>query len=159
MQITSRKGFTLVELLIVVAIIGILASVVIVGLAPTQRSGRDARRISDIRQVQTALELYYAKCGYYPGTTQAAAACGAFSQLTNDWGEMASALIGSGIGVTNIPNDPLAGKSYGYSSTPDGKGYALRAVLENPSYGTLAADSDGTVLSLDCADPAYCVRQ
>ncbi len=51
----ERKGFTLIEILIVVAIIAILASVVLVGLAPTQREGRDARRISDLAQVQNGL--------------------------------------------------------------------------------------------------------
>ena len=43
-----RKGFTLIEILVVVAIISILASVVLVGLGPTRKIGRDARRISDL---------------------------------------------------------------------------------------------------------------
>ena len=66
MQKKSQQGFTLIEILIVVAIIAILASVVLVGLGPTQAQGRDARRISDLREVQTGLELYYNKNGVYP---------------------------------------------------------------------------------------------
>ena len=57
----------MIEILIVVAIIGILASVVLVGLGPTQQSGRDARRLSDLHEVQNAIELYYQKYGIYPG--------------------------------------------------------------------------------------------
>ena len=74
--ITSVRGFTLVEILIVVGIIGLLASVVLSGLGSTRARGRDARRIADIRQAQQALELYYAKCQVYPGVTGAGAAVG-----------------------------------------------------------------------------------
>ena len=73
MMTNQRKGFTLIEILIVVAIIAILASVVLVGLGPTQQAGRDARRISDLHEVQNGLELYYNKCGYYPGTSSSLA--------------------------------------------------------------------------------------
>ena len=62
----TRKGFTLIEILIVVAIIAILASVVLVGLGPTQQAGRDARRISDLSEIQNGLELYYNAKGQYP---------------------------------------------------------------------------------------------
>ena len=69
----GRQGFTLIEILIAVAIISILASVVLVGLGPTQQSGRDARRLSDLHEIQTSLELFYNKCGYYPGSLNAGA--------------------------------------------------------------------------------------
>ena len=78
----QRQGFTLIEILIVVAIIAILASVVLVGLGPTQQAGRDARRLSDIREAQNALELFYNKCGYYPETITAAGACALANSAT-----------------------------------------------------------------------------
>ncbi len=56
---SSRRGFTLIELLVVIAIIGILASIVLASLSGAKARGRDAKRVSDIKQLQLALELYY----------------------------------------------------------------------------------------------------
>ena len=61
-------GFTLVELLIVIAIIGILASIVLVSLSSARTKARDTKRIQEISQIQSALELYYAQYGYYPNS-------------------------------------------------------------------------------------------
>jgi len=61
-----QKGFTLVELLVVIAIIGLLSTLAVVSLGSARSKARDARRISDIRQIQTALELYFASNGAYP---------------------------------------------------------------------------------------------
>ncbi|HEU0085496.1 MAG TPA: prepilin-type N-terminal cleavage/methylation domain-containing protein [Candidatus Paceibacterota bacterium] len=62
----NKKGFTLIELLVVVAIIGILSSVVLVSLNSARSKSRDAKRQSDIRQIQSALEMYYLDNGSYP---------------------------------------------------------------------------------------------
>lgn len=64
----NKKGFTLVELLVVVAIIGILAAISVVALNTARARARDSRRVADVRQIQTALELYYNDMGTYPGT-------------------------------------------------------------------------------------------
>ena len=60
------KGFTLIELLVVIAIIGILSTLSVVALNSARARARDAKRISDIRQLQTALEMYYSASGSYP---------------------------------------------------------------------------------------------
>src|SRR5581483_8913995 len=100
----EQKGFTLIEILIVVAIIAILASVVLVGLGPTQQAGRDARRLSDLREVQNGLELYFAKCGYYPGPA-VAGSCGSTSwSAVSTWAALTASLQGSTIGVNSVPS-------------------------------------------------------
>ncbi len=67
---TSRKpsgaGFTLIELLVVIAIIGMLSSVVLASLNGARSKARDARRIADLQQIRTALELYYSAHNTYP---------------------------------------------------------------------------------------------
>ena len=62
----NKKGFTLIELLVVIAIIGILATIVLVSLNTARQKARDARRISDLRQVQLALQMYYDSNSAYP---------------------------------------------------------------------------------------------
>lgn len=62
----TKKGFTLIELLVVIAIIGLLATLAVVALNNARAKARDARRISDIKQIQTALEMYYNDASAYP---------------------------------------------------------------------------------------------
>lgn len=131
----KQKGFTLIELLIVIAVIGILASVVLVGLGPIQKQGRDARRISDLKQIQNGLELYYGKNGAYPSS--------------NSWSQLKTDLIGAEIGVSNIPDDPSSpARNYIYLPKNNGASYCLGAQLEdlnNPNWKR----------SVGC-DPSYC---
>jgi prepilin-type N-terminal cleavage/methylation domain-containing protein len=67
---TNQKGFTLVELLVVVAIIGLLSTLSIVALNSARVKARDASRVAAIKQWQTALELYYSDNGGYPNGVQ-----------------------------------------------------------------------------------------
>jgi type II secretion system protein G len=64
----KKSGFTIVELLIVVVVIGILAAIVIVAYNGVQARARDARRLADIQTVNKALQLYYIDNGSYPIT-------------------------------------------------------------------------------------------
>ena len=66
MKTSPRAGFTLIELLVVIAIIGLLSSVVFAATQAARARAYDARRISDIKQVKTALELYYSANEQYP---------------------------------------------------------------------------------------------
>lgn len=163
--VSSKKGFTLIEMLIVIAIIGVLASVVLIGLGPVQRRGRDARRISDLREAQNALELYFSKCSYYPGSSQSGDTCSARTGSPSDWAGLRTAITESNLGVNQIPNDPSVGRSYVYAS--DGAGYILGAVLEdsgNPALrddfsGSIPAGYSGAPAGFDCNAPsAYCIR-
>lgn len=62
----KQRGFTLIELLVVIAIIGLLSTLAVVALNNARLKSRDAKRVSDIKQIQTALELYYNDANAYP---------------------------------------------------------------------------------------------
>lgn len=67
---SSRSGFTLVELIIVMAIIGILAGVVLVNVGPRREHAMQTRALSDIKEMDATLEMYHADNGVYPSTQQ-----------------------------------------------------------------------------------------
>lgn len=62
----KSKGFTIVELLIVIVVIGILATLVIVTFTGIQQKARDSKRKTDINALDSHVEAYYASNGYYP---------------------------------------------------------------------------------------------
>ncbi len=64
----NKKGFTLIELLVVIAIIGLLSTLAVVALGSARVKARDSKRLSDLKQLQTALELYYTDKNQYPST-------------------------------------------------------------------------------------------
>jgi prepilin-type N-terminal cleavage/methylation domain-containing protein len=160
-----REGFTLIEMLIVIAIIGILASIVLVGLGPIQRQGRDTRRQGDLRQVQTALELYFNRCSHYPGGANCEPATGG----AVSWDTLSDTLTSAGIGVSQIPNDPssnggeIANRNYRYATDSNGTTYVLQAVLEddnNPGLRDSLTNDDlpaGITISCDSTEGEYCL--
>ncbi|MDD4412610.1 MAG: DUF1566 domain-containing protein [Patescibacteria group bacterium] len=116
----ANKGFTLIEVLVVIVIIGILATLVTVALGATKVNARDAKRISDIKQMQTALELYYNEESTYPPTSALA---------------VGQALVGTQSGKTfmgKIPAGPNIGETYTYTQINGGTSYILGYVLEKP---------------------------
>lgn len=148
-------GFTLIEMLIVIAVIAILAGVVLTGVSGFQASARDTRRIGDMRNVQTYLELYFNKCGHYP--VNGTGACGNVptSQGTLEWGQLVSALETV---TSQVPSDPLDGGSYRYAYGPNAVSYALQATLERDN-SVLRTNMDST-FGLTCNEEAkeYCVK-
>ena len=65
--IKKQKAFTLIELLVVIAIIGLLASVLMVSIGNARLKSREVKRLADIRQIRSALEMYVNDNGNYPG--------------------------------------------------------------------------------------------
>lgn len=115
-MLNEQKGFTLVEMLVVVAIIAILSSVFLVGLRGFRAQAYDTRRISDIQKIQSQLELFYNQQRRYPAT---------LSEL-------------SSVGGYTAPTDPVSRESYRYvpcSGGPSGyhQSYVIGATLDNKS--------------------------
>ncbi len=65
----NQAAFTLIELLVVIAIIGLLSTISIIALNQARSKARDARRVADMHQLQTAIEMYYDQYGDYPLVT------------------------------------------------------------------------------------------
>lgn len=127
-----KSGFTLVELLVVVSLIGVLSTLVIANLNSARERARDAERKSDLRNIQTALRLYYNDAGRYPAGTSTMTACGTgTSPSACSYG---SVWDRSGTTYMNIlPKDPLSPtQDYVYTYIDDDN-YVLRSCLENKS--------------------------
>jgi general secretion pathway protein G len=78
-----KKGFTFIELLVVVTIIMVLTTAGAVSYRQTNSSARDSRRKADLEQVRSALELCRAENGSYPASLGTSIVCGGVTYLTN----------------------------------------------------------------------------
>jgi len=79
---TSTKGFTLIELMVTMAIIALLSGILILSTNGARAKARDATRISDVGQLQLSLQLFYDRCSQYPSTLATTAANGCPSGIT-----------------------------------------------------------------------------
>lgn len=169
----KTAGFTLIELLVVIAIIGLLSSIVLVSLNSARAKARDARRITDFGQIQTALELFYDSYGRYPIT-------GGEPTWDGHWQDFSTCLeSGSGCGfvisgytsvMLKVPQDPLDNPATLSDSDPtyytgwEGRtdqNYILRTYLETNNQA-LSSDADGGWRSAGdggCNDPWYCIKK
>ncbi|MDP3995203.1 MAG: type II secretion system protein [bacterium] len=111
----NHRGFTLIELLVVISIIGILSTLAVVSLNNARVKARDAKRVSDIRQVQTALELYASDSNGYPAASDLTLGAGAGASLSKGGG-FASETSGT-IYMGQVPaNAEPGGADYKYTS-------------------------------------------
>lgn len=136
----AQVGFTLIELLVVISVIGLLASVVLVALNGANIKARDTKRKADIRQIRTALDLYYDENGNkYPqaGACAYGTNCYVYSTSGANWIPALSPYM------AKIPQDPKNNSSgpwadghYSYSYgnvSANGQAFDLTAQLENPT--------------------------
>jgi len=121
----SSKGFTLIELLVVIAIIGVLAAVVLVSTGSARVKSRDARRLGDMQQIKSGLDVHYNLASGYPDTATWDSAQNSLTQLTC-----------SGEATLKVPQDPLnlTDSSFDYVYTQGGNasiGCGASAVYSN----------------------------
>lgn len=119
----------MIELLVVIAIIGLLSSVVLASLNGARVKARNARRIADMKQMQTALELYYNDNNAYPAAT---------ASLAPSY-------------IAALPTDPGSGSAaYTYVKAASGNYYCLGAAIE----GSVVPVSTCNTTTLGASAPA-----
>ena len=124
-------GFTLVELLVVITIIGILAAIGLVSFRTSQLRTRDVQRKSNLRQIANALELYYSDYGTYPGASANGEilGCPSTTSAACSWGG-GPFTDGKTVYFQTLPKDP-SNANYIYRVDAAKLKYQLFAHLEN----------------------------
>jgi prepilin-type N-terminal cleavage/methylation domain-containing protein len=113
-QLKKNRAFTLIELVVVLAIMGILTSIVLASTSGAHANARDERRIADLKEIQIDLAQYYEFHGNYPAALS----------------DLSSFVLG---GAGGIPTDPLSNQSYFYAPITGGginASYCIGAELE-----------------------------
>lgn len=136
-QTIIQNGFTLVELLLVIAIMMILTVITVSQFTSAQRKARDAQRKADLGSVQRALEMYVTDHGLFPETDEVR------------WGEEFSDVEGT-VYMKVLPSEPFGESQYCYTVSVDQTAYGLFALLEN------CPDGSDTYSIPACSADTYC---
>lgn len=150
-MLKNKKGFTLIELLVVIAIIGLLSTLAVVSLNNARQKSRDAKRVADIKSIQTALELRYVDTENYP-TVASTLLIGndgsdgnAIDSSNGAAGDGFVTTCGSGetCYMGNVPEDP-SGSSTGCTSSSSATcAYAYTSTSSTGSACTSGTDCQG----------------
>lgn len=103
--INSRQGFTIVELLIVIVVVAVLATISVSAFSGTQQRARDTQRVQDMQAIVKALELYKIQTGNYPPASTVNTING-WEVSSKNPGQFLSALRTSGV-ISKVPVDPV----------------------------------------------------
>lgn len=145
-QIKSEKGFTLIELMIVVVIVGILATLLIPKIMERPEEARRIKAKADIKTIESALKLYKLDNGAYPSTEQGLEALitkPETSPVPNKWRE------GGYIEGKEVPKDPWGNPFYYTSPGTDGGEYNINSYGADGEPGGSGKDADISSAELD----------
>jgi type II secretion system protein G len=122
-----ERGFTIIELIVVIAIISLLASIVLTNVNGYMAKARDAKRMSDIDQISKALYMYYAQNSNMPANpTPGTEGCSNYNYAAY---QTVMQLLISGGFLSQIPTPPSGGWSQGYCYYNYGQGGAAGALV------------------------------
>ncbi len=161
----KMRGFTLIELILVMAIVGILAVVGIGAFTSATVKSRDTQRKNDLNQIAKALESFINDVGRYPlvdadgimtcpeydGSVLTEKSC--YGSLMADIGDSNSEVYTKAYYMVKIPTDPDKSRKYIYKKTDTG--YALYTALENAEDRDVVKDTDGSNTNWD-SDGGMC---
>ena len=142
-------GFTLVELLVVMSIIGVLVTLIAGGFRTAQMRGRDAARKSELKSVSNSLEIFLSDYGQFPSDSGGLIVACPYSEMTSTncaWGS-SEFTDGNTTYFRLLPSDPAASQNYYYRIVPGSSNqkFQLYAHIEN--------SNDQDCLDGDCANP------
>lgn len=171
---TQQKGFTLLELLIVIAILAVLATVAVLVINPVEylRQARDSQRMNDLAAVKGALDLYSsatsspslgacptvntaARCSFAGGASPFASpnalACGANTGIgvtgaATNWVDVNLASLAGGSPLPKLPADPTNNATYfyAYACNNTSSTYELDANFESVKFAGMETDDGGS---------------
>lgn len=140
----NQKGFTLIELLVVIAIIGLLSTLAVVALNNARQKSRDSKRVSDVKQMQTALELYYNDNNSYPAPVS-----NAVPSPLESGGTTYMAAIPSNPTPADSTDTNCGGTFYTYSQTNGNSSYEIAYCLGGTTGGIGAGHHYATPAGID----------
>lgn len=152
----SLAAFTILELLVAMAIISILIAMGLRVFGTVQEKARDNRRKQDLQSITKALEMYYNDLGRYPLSSTPDGfilGCGVDAQQGCAWGGVFRNNTNGTLYMGEIPQDPSVGTRYFYQAVDDGAGFYLFAHLENEEDREVALNTGGepsTFLNTSC---------
>ncbi len=133
----TKTGFTIIELLVVVAIIALIAATVIASMSTARAKSRDAKRIQNMQEINNALNLYHNQKNYYPNPYAA-------QQITGS-DPFSVELKSAGV-MPAVPADPLGGTTYLYKYTSaNGSTFDLNFCLETNTIKGYTADCNNHI--------------
>ena len=145
------RGFTLVEMLVVIALVGVIAAALIFGLNPLAQiqKSNDAHRKSDLASMQRALELYYQDNGNYPASSADFKLY--INASTKNWGDQWTPYM------STLPKDPIPTNTYMYYSPASGNGqtYYIYANLQRGKLDPGACNKGDACTSLTQGVPGF----
>lgn len=128
-ELNTKRGFTLMELLVAIAIVGILAGIGSIAFSSVQQRGRDAKRKEDLQSLKIALEAYHADNNQYspsPCTDPTFTSSDATQQPQQRWIDFLTPTY-----IKQLPVDPKPGFTYQLSVTKNCQNFILWAKLES----------------------------
>jgi prepilin-type N-terminal cleavage/methylation domain-containing protein len=151
----NHSAFTLIELLVVIAIIALLATFSVIALNSARAKARDAKRLADIKNISTALDMYYNENGVYPVSPTSSGIitnlCFSNIGITSTCGET--------VYIGDLPGDPIGDSEYSYMPTDDRLDYALTFTMEIGTAGYEAGDytatPDGIIATIRSSNWVY----
>lgn len=139
-SLKNFKAFTLIELLIVIAVIGILVAVILPNLIGMRERAQDTKKKNDLMQIKNALRMYYNDYNAYPRSSSGAICCSAPL-------EVCSPCVGAlTVGGQTYTKDLPTTFTYSYTQTNGGEGFSLTVELENASDKDIATSQTRCVV-------------